>query len=63
MRPSSAAALAALARDAGARWIVRRVGAIPPRVGGQQAAARFGSLAVYPVAELIADPVAEPDPR
>jgi len=41
--------LGEIAQAAGASWIVRRVGAIPERVGGEQAVARFGVLAVYPV--------------
>ena len=51
--------LGGLARDAGAHWIVRRVGTIPPRLGGQQAVARFGALAVYPVVEPADDEGAE----
>ena len=38
-----------VARGAGVSWVVRRVGAVPPTLGGTQAIARFGELAVYPV--------------
>ena len=46
----SAEAVVDIARSVDAQWIVREVGAIPPRLDGQQAVARFGALAVYPVA-------------
>lgn len=45
------AVLGEIAQSAGATWIVRRVGPIPARVGDEQAVARFGALAVYPVAD------------